>query len=193
MNGWTPDARHSVGWGSAGRDALAVSACRPCYAPGNDETTRGAADGGVGGAWALCPCWGGAARTAPQAAESRLIRAPRPLTPEELSNAAYLPSLQKNGAFPILLSIVLGLFLLVDFIAAGPTVYRQLTNAPRKATVRYKVFSGLKMAQMSQTLTINHEKPFASSNLLRSCGVIPYLLWRVIYIATPRWLNIEIW
>ena len=61
--------------------------------------------------------------------------------PEELSDAAYIPSLWTvhKMALLILLSIVLGPFSLVDFIAAGPTVHRQLANAPRrrKPHVRY--------------------------------------------------------
>jgi hypothetical protein len=65
------------------------------------------------------------------------------LPPEELSDAAYIPSLWtvQKMALLILLGIVLGPFSLVDFIAAGPTVHRQLANAPRKRKphVRYPI------------------------------------------------------
>jgi hypothetical protein len=44
-------------------------------------------------------------------------------------------------ALLVLLAIVLGPLSLADFIAAGPTVHRQLANAPRKRKthVRYPV------------------------------------------------------
>jgi hypothetical protein len=47
------------------------------------------------------------------------------LPPEELSDAAYIPSLWtvQKMTLLILLSIVLGPLSLVDFIAAGPTVH----------------------------------------------------------------------
>jgi hypothetical protein len=65
------------------------------------------------------------------------------LPPEELADAGYIPSLWtvQKTALLILLSIVLGPCSLVDFIAAGPTVHRQLANAPRKRKphVRYPV------------------------------------------------------
>jgi hypothetical protein len=65
------------------------------------------------------------------------------LPPEELSDAAYIPSLWtvQKMALLVLLSIVLGPFSLINFIAADATVHRQLANAPRKRKphVRYPV------------------------------------------------------
>jgi hypothetical protein len=65
------------------------------------------------------------------------------LPPEELFDAAYIPSLWavQKMALLVLLAIVLGPLSLADFIAAGPTVHRQLANAPRKRKthVRYPV------------------------------------------------------
>ena len=56
------------------------------------------------------------------------------LPPEELFEAAYIPSLWavQKIALLVLLSIVLGPLSLADFIAAGPEVHRHLANAPRK-------------------------------------------------------------
>jgi hypothetical protein len=65
------------------------------------------------------------------------------LPPEELSDAAYIPSLWtvQKMTLLILLSIVLGPLSLDNFIAAAPMVHRQLANAPRKRKphVRYPV------------------------------------------------------
>jgi hypothetical protein len=67
------------------------------------------------------------------------------LPPEELSDAAYIPSLWtvQKMVLLVLISAVLGPLSLADLIAASPTVHRQLANAPRKRKphVRYPVRS----------------------------------------------------
>ncbi len=65
------------------------------------------------------------------------------LPPEELLNAAYIPSLWAvwKMALLTLLAAVLGPLSIDDFIVAGPEVHRALANAPRKRKphVRYPV------------------------------------------------------
>lgn len=65
------------------------------------------------------------------------------LPPEELFDAAYIPSLWAvwKMALLALLAAVLGPISIGDFIAAGPAVHHALANAPRKRKphVRYPV------------------------------------------------------
>jgi hypothetical protein len=66
-----------------------------------------------------------------------------PLPPEELFDAAYIPSLWAvwKMALLALLTAVLGPLSIDNLILAGPTVHRALANAPRKRkpAVRYPV------------------------------------------------------
>jgi hypothetical protein len=65
------------------------------------------------------------------------------LPPEELLNAAYIPSLWAvwKIALLALLAAVLGPLSINDFILAGPAVHHALANAPRKRKphIRYPV------------------------------------------------------
>jgi hypothetical protein len=65
------------------------------------------------------------------------------LPPEELFDAAYIPSLWAvwKMALLALLAAILGPLSIDDFIRAGPGVHRALANAPRKRQphVRYPV------------------------------------------------------
>ena len=65
------------------------------------------------------------------------------LPPEDLADAAYIPSLWvvQKTVLMVLLAIVLGPLSLKHIIAATPMVHRHLANAPRKRKphVRYPV------------------------------------------------------
>jgi hypothetical protein len=65
------------------------------------------------------------------------------LPPEELLDAAYIPSLWSvwKIALLALLAAVLGPLSINDFILAGPVVHHALANAPRKRKphIRYPV------------------------------------------------------
>jgi hypothetical protein len=65
------------------------------------------------------------------------------LPPEDLLDAAYVPSLWavQKTVLLILLSVVLGPLSLASIVAAKPLVHRHLANAPRerKTHVRYPV------------------------------------------------------
>jgi hypothetical protein len=65
------------------------------------------------------------------------------LPPEELVDAAYIPSLWAvlRMALLALLAAILGPLSIDNFILAGPEVHRALANAPRKRKphVRYPV------------------------------------------------------
>ena len=65
------------------------------------------------------------------------------LPPEDLLDAAYVPSLWavQKTVLLILLSVVLGPLSLASIVAAKPLVHRHLANAPRerKPHVRYPV------------------------------------------------------
>ena len=65
------------------------------------------------------------------------------LPPEDLSDAAYIPSLWavQKTALLVLVSVVVGRLSLAGFLGAEPQVHRRLANAPRKRKipVRYPV------------------------------------------------------
>ena len=65
------------------------------------------------------------------------------LPPEDLLDAAYVPSLWavQKTVLMVLLGIVLGPLTLASILAAQPSVHRRLANAPRKRQphVRYPV------------------------------------------------------
>ena len=65
------------------------------------------------------------------------------LPPEDLLDAAYIPSLWavQKTVLMVLLGIVLGRLSLASIIAAHPMVHRHLANAPQKRQphVRYPV------------------------------------------------------
>jgi hypothetical protein len=65
------------------------------------------------------------------------------LPPEELFDAAYIPSLWAvwKVALLVLVAAILGPLSIDDLILAGPVVHRALANAPRKRKpqVRYPV------------------------------------------------------
>jgi hypothetical protein len=63
--------------------------------------------------------------------------------PEEMLDAGYIPSLWsvQKISLMVLVSIILGPLSLPALIAAGPSVHRNIANAPRKRKphVRYPV------------------------------------------------------
>jgi hypothetical protein len=65
------------------------------------------------------------------------------LSPEDLLNADYIPSLWgvQKIVLLVLVSSILGPLSLADLTAAGPLVHRNLANAPRKRKphVRYPI------------------------------------------------------
>ena len=67
------------------------------------------------------------------------------LPPEDLLDAAYVPSLWavQKTVLMVLLAIILGPLSLASIVAAKPIVHRHLANAPRKRKphVRYPVRS----------------------------------------------------
>jgi hypothetical protein len=76
------------------------------------------------------------------------------LPPEELFDAAYIPSLWAvwKMALLALLAAVLGPLSINDFIQAGPEVHRALANAPRKATPKnYRFRSPLSVRSYNST------------------------------------------
>ena len=67
--------------------------------------------------------------------ENRHTRGRPPhLPPEDLLDAAYIPSLWavQKTVLMILLSVVIGPLFLASIVAAKPIVHRHLANAPRK-------------------------------------------------------------